>query len=280
VSKFIAFFRLVRLNKPVGIFLLLWPTLWGIWLASHGFPNFKILGIFIVGTILMRSAGCAVNDLVDRKVDPLVARTKYRPVASGTITPKEALLLIFILLSLSFCLVLQLNALAVQIAFLALFFVVTYPFTKRFFIMPQLYLGITFGFGILMAFAAIQNQIPVEALMLFVANIFWSIAYDSHYAISDMNDDKKLKIHSAPLTFGHMTVKMIFGSYCFMFFILFLIGFLSKFSLYYYIFLIISIIIALYGCWRGRNLNPNENFHAFLLNNYVGFFVFLGFFSQ
>ena len=280
MSKFIAFFRLVRLNKPVGIFLLLWPTLWGIWLASHGFPNFKILGIFIVGTILMRSAGCAVNDLVDRKVDPLVARTKYRPVASGTITPKEALLLIFILLSLSFCLVLQLNALAVQIAFLALFFVVTYPFTKRFFIMPQLYLGITFGFGILMAFAAIQNQIPVEALMLFVANIFWSIAYDSHYAISDMNDDKKLKIHSAPLTFGHMTVKMIFGSYCFMFFILFLIGFLSKFSLYYYIFLIISIIIALYGCWRGRNLNPNENFHAFLLNNYVGFFVFLGFFSQ
>jgi len=280
VSKFIAFFRLVRLNKPVGIFLLLWPTLWGIWLASHGFPNFKILGIFIVGTILMRSAGCAVNDLVDRKVDPLVARTKYRPVASGTITPKEALLLIFILLSLSFCLVLQLNALAVQIAFLALFFVVTYPFTKRFFIMPQLYLGITFGFGILMAFAAIQNQIPVEALMLFVANIFWGIAYDSHYAISDMNDDKKLKIHSAPLTFGHMTVKMIFGSYCFMFFILFLIGFLSKFSLYYYIFLIISIIIALYGCWRGRNLNPNENFHAFLLNNYVGFFVFLGFFSQ
>mgnify|MGYP003787504997 FL=1 len=280
MSKFIAFFRLVRLNKPVGIFLLLWPTLWGIWLASHGFPNFKILGIFIVGTILMRSAGCAVNDLVDRKVDPLVARTKYRPVASGTITPKEALLLIFILLSLSFCLVLQLNALAVQIAFLALFFVVTYPFTKRFFIMPQLYLGITFGFGILMAFAAIQNQIPVEALMLFVANIFWGIAYDSHYAISDMNDDKKLKIHSAPLTFGHMTVKMIFGSYCFMFFILFLIGFLSKFSLYYYIFLIISIIIALYGCWRGRNLNPNENFHAFLLNNYVGFFVFLGFFSQ
>ncbi|MGE4596374.1 MAG: 4-hydroxybenzoate octaprenyltransferase [Methylophilaceae bacterium] len=280
MSKFIAFFRLVRLNKPIGIFLLLWPTLWGMWLASHGFPNFKILAIFIVGTILMRSAGCAVNDLVDRKVDPLVARTKYRPVASGMITPKEALLLIFILLSLSFCLVLQLNALAVQIAFLALFFVITYPFTKRFFIMPQLYLGITFGFGILMAFAAIQNQIPIEALMLFVANIFWAISYDSHYAISDMNDDKKLKIHSAPLTFGHMTVKMIFGSYCFMFIILFLIGFLSKFGLYYYIFLIISIIIALYGCRRGRNLNPNENFRAFLLNNYVGFFVFLGFFSQ
>jgi len=279
-NKILAFYKLIRLDKPIGILLLLWPTLWALLMASKRLPDLKLLIIFICGAILMRSAGCVINDYFDRKIDPQVQRTKNRQIGLGNITFNEALFIVLVLCLSSFVLVIQLNLLSIQIAFITLLFVISYPLTKRFFWVPQLYLGITFGFGILIAFAAVQNQIPMQAYFLFAANIFWAIAYDSHYAVSDMRDDKALNIHSAPLTFQEMTIKIIFLSYLSMFFILCLIGFIEQFSYQYYLALFLAGAIAIYNCNLGKELNSEKNFKAFLLNNYLGFFIFLGFLSQ
>ena len=280
MDKFNALVNLTRINKPIGIFLLLWPTLCAIWLASEGIPNIKILVIFVLGTILMRSAGCVANDLADRNIDPFVKRTKNRPIASGIVQPKEALIFLLVLLVFSFVLVIQLNYLTIWISLGALLFSLTYPFTKRYFTIPQLYLGFTFSFGILMAFSAIQNKIPLEALILFIANIFWVFAYDSHYAITDMEDDKKLNIYSAPLTFNNKTMLMIVLSYFLMFLCLFIIGILKEYTSSFYILLSLAILISIYGCFKSRHMSPHKNFKAFLRNNYVGLTIFAGFFSQ
>ena len=270
----------MRLDNPVGIFLLLWPTLWALFLASNALPDLKLLSIFIAGSILMRSAGCVINDYFDRKIDPQVQRTKNRQIGLGNVTLYEVFFIVLALSLTSFILVLQLNLLSMQVAFIAFLFVISYPLTKRFFCMPQLYLGITFGFGILIAFSAVQNQIPPQAFLLFAANIFWAIAYDSHYAVSDMSDDRALNIYSVPLTFKGLTIKIIFISYLLMFFILYVIGFIEQFSYQYYLALLIAIFIALYNCNLSKKLNSEKNFKAFLLNNYLGCFIFLGFLSQ
>jgi len=228
----------------------------------------------------MRSAGCVINDYFDRKIDPQVQRTKSRQIVLGNVTLKEVLVIVLGLCLSSFILVIQLNLLSIQLAFVALLFVISYPLTKRFFCIPQLFLGITFGFGILIAFSAVQNEIPVQAYLLFAANIFWAIAYDSHYAVSDMRDDKALNIYSAPLTFQEMTIKIIFLSYLSMFFILCLIGFIEQFSYQYYLALLVALAIAIYCSYIGKKLDSKKNFKAFLLNNYLGFFIFLGFLSQ
>ena len=280
MNKFNTLVNLTRINKPIGIFLLLWPTLCAIFLASEGMPNIKILIIFILGTILMRSAGCVANDLADRNLDSFVERTKDRPITSGLVSTKDAAILLLILLLFSFVLVMQLNYLTISISFVALLFLLTYPFTKRFFSIPQLYLGLTFGFGILMAFSAIKNTIPLEAQILFVSNIFWVFAYDSHYAISDMEDDKKLNIHSAPLTFNNKIILMVTLSYFLMFLGLSIIGILKEFTISFYILLGLAIIVSMYGCFEGRHMEPKKNFKAFLRNHYVGFIIFAGFFSQ
>ena len=279
-NKIVAFYKLMRLDKPVGIFLLLWPTLWALFLASNALPDLKLLSIFIAGSILMRSAGCVINDYFDRKIDPQVQRTKNRQIGLGNVTLYEVFFIVLALSLTSFILVLQLNLLSMQVAFIASLFVISYPLTKRFFCMPQLYLGITFGFGILIAFSAVQNQIPSQAFLLFAANIFWAIAYDSHYAVSDMSDDRALNIYSVPLTFKGLTIKIIFISYLLMFFILYVIGFIEQFSYQYYLALLIAIFIALYNCNLSKKLNSEKNFKAFLLNNYLGCFIFLGFLSQ
>ena len=280
MGKFSTLINLTRINKPIGIFLLLWPTLSALWLASEGIPNIKILVIFILGTILMRSAGCVANDLADRKFDSFVKRTKNRPITSGLVSIQEAIILLLSLLIASFLLVIQFNYLTIWISFLAFLFTLTYPFTKRFFNLPQLYLGVTFGFGILMAFSAVQNKIPIEALILFGSNIFWAFAYDSHYAISDMEDDKKLNIHSAPLTFNNKIVLIITLSYFLMFLHLFIIGILKEFTLSFYVFMGLAIIISMYGCFESRHMDPSKNFKAFLRNNYVGILIFVGFLTQ
>jgi len=278
--KFNTLVNLTRINKPIGIFLLLWPTLCAIFLASEGMPNIKILIIFILGTILMRSAGCVANDLADRNLDSFVERTKDRPITSGAVSTKDAAILLFILLLFSFVLVMQLNYLTISISFVALLFLLTYPFTKRFFSIPQLYLGVTFGFGILMAFSAIKNTIPLEAQILFLSNIFWAFAYDSHYAISDMEDDKKLNIHSAPLTFNNKIILMVTLSYFLMFLGLSVIGILKEFTISFYILLGLAMIVSMYGCFEGRHMEPKKNFKAFLRNHYAGFIILVGFFSQ
>ena len=280
MTKLSAFINLTRINKPIGIFLLLWPTLTALFLASDGFPNTHILLIFILGTIIMRSAGCIINDLIDCNIDPLVKRTRNRPIAAGIIRPKEAIIVLLLLLICAIFLVMQLNIFSFGIAFLALLFSLTYPFTKRFFVMPQVYLGITFGFGILMAFSAIQDTLPLEAIILFIANVFWAVSYDSHYAIMDMEDDKKININSTALFFGNKIMIMITLSYFFMFINLIFIGILKEFNLIFFLMLAIALVIAIYGCFESRYMESQKNFEAFLRNNYVGIFVFIGFVSQ
>ena len=280
MTKLSAFINLTRINKPIGIFLLLWPTLTALFLASGGFPNTHILLIFILGTIIMRSAGCIINDLIDSNIDPLVKRTRNRPIAAGIIRPKEAIIVLLLLLICAIFLVMQLNIFSFGIAFLALLFSLTYPFTKRFFVMPQVYLGITFGFGILMAFSAIQDTLPLEAIILFIANVFWAVSYDSHYAIMDMEDDKKININSTALFFGNKIMIMITLSYFFMFINLIFIGILKEFNLIFFLMLAIALVIAIYGCFESRYMDSQKNFEAFLRNNYVGIFVFIGFVSQ
>jgi len=280
VNKIFSFISLVRLNKPIGIFLLLWPTLWALWLLSNGVPNLRVLGIFVLGVILTRSLGCAINDLVDRKIDAKVSRTKNRPLALKLISIHEAFYLIIILAIFSLVLVFQLNIYAIKIASIALILIILYPFTKRFLPIPQAFLGITFGFSILMVSVSVQSQITLEAWLLFVANAFWVLAYDTHYAVADMKDDMKIKIMSAPLTFGKATMKIIASCYLVAFSILILIGILSNYSFVYFIFLLIAFSIALNVWKKCILLESTANFNAFISNNYVGFLIFVGFLSQ
>ena len=280
MNKIFSFISLVRLNKPIGIFLLLWPTLWALWLLSNGVPNLRVLGIFVLGVILTRSLGCAINDLVDRKIDAKVSRTKNRPLALKLISIHEAFYLIIILVIFSLALVFQLNIYAIKIASIALILIILYPFTKRFLPIPQAFLGITFGFSILMVSVSVQSQITLEAWLLFVANAFWVLAYDTHYAVADMKDDMKIKIMSAPLTFGKATMKIIASCYLVAFSILILIGILSNYSFVYFIFLLIAFSIALNVWKKCILLESTANFNAFISNNYVGFLIFVGFLSQ
>ena len=280
MDKFNNLLILTRIHNPIGIFLLLWPTLSALFMASGGFPNIRVLTIFIFGTILMRTAGCVVNDLIDRNLDCFVERTKNRPIASNIVSPKEASILLSVLIIFCFILVIQLNFMTICIAFIALIFSLTYPLTKRFFAVPQLYLGITFGFGILMAFSAVQNKIPTEALILFISNIFWAFAYDSHYAVGDMADDKKINIRSSPLTFNKKIIFMVVLSYFLMFLSLFIIGILENFTYIFYVLLSAASLIAMFGCFESRKMDAEKNFKAFLRNNYVGIIIFLGFVSQ
>ncbi|MBT3827219.1 MAG: 4-hydroxybenzoate octaprenyltransferase [Nitrosomonadales bacterium] len=280
MNKIFSFISLVRLNKPIGIFLLLWPTLWALWLLSNGVPNLRVLGIFVLGVILTRSLGCAINDLVDRKIDAKVSRTKNRPLALKLISIHEAFYLIIILVIFSLALVFQLNIYAIKIASIALILIILYPFTKRFLPIPQAFLGITFGFSILMVSVSVQSQITLEAWLLFVANAFWVLAYDTHYAVADMKDDMKIKIKSAPLTFGKATMKIIASCYLVAFSVLILIGILSNYSFVYFIFLFIAFSIALNVWKKCILLESTANFNAFISNNYVGFLIFVGFLSQ
>ena len=212
-AKLDAYERLMRLDKPIGILLLLWPTLWALWIAGRGQPNWIIVWIFILGTVLMRSAGCVMNDYADRKFDPHVARTSARPLAAGEVSGREALLLAAGLSLLAFCLVAALNTLTIALSVAALFLAATYPLTKRFLSIPQAYLGVAFGFGIPMAFAAHNGIVPPLAWMLLLANIFWAIAYDTEYAMVDREDDRKIGIHSSALFFGKYDVAAIMACY-------------------------------------------------------------------
>ena len=278
--KILPFINLLRLNRPIGIFLLLWPTLWALWLSSHGIPDLRTLGIFILGVIVTRSLGCAVNDLVDRNIDSKVLRTKNRPLASGQISVNEVLYLIIALAILALFLVFQLNTYAIKISCIALLFIFLYPFTKRFLPIPQAFLGMTFGFSILMVFAFTQSQITADAWLLFAANAFWVLAYDSHYGIVDSIDDKKIKVMSVPLTFGKSTMNIIGGCYLATFILLVTIGSMSSYGVLYFVALFIAFLLAFINWQKSLLFDPKANFNAFISNNYVGFFIFVGFLSQ
>ncbi len=277
MEKLRHYIALTRLNKPIGILLLLWPTLWALWIASAGKPDPTILAVFIIGTILMRSAGCAINDFADRDFDGQVKRTANRPLATKAISPREAVLVAAVLSLIAFVLVVMfLNTLTIALSFAALFLAGTYPFTKRFFAMPQAYLGIAFGFGIPMAFAAQTGSVPALAWWLLMGNIFWTLAYDTEYAMVDRDDDIRIGIKTTALLFGQYDVAIVMFCYLMTLGILTAIGKVLGLGWPYFVGLALACGIALfhYALIRGRK--REDCFRAFLHNNWFGFVVFCG----
>jgi 4-hydroxybenzoate polyprenyltransferase len=270
------YIQLARLHRPIGILLLLWPTLWAIWISSDGHPSWHIVIIFIIGTVLMRSAGCVINDYADRDIDKHVQRTKDRPLTSGKVSTREALLLSATLAIISFILILPLNNLTLLLSVPAVFLAASYPFTKRFFAIPQAYLGIAFGFGIPMAFAATLNGVPPVAWVLLLANIFWAIAYDTEYAMVDRNDDIHLGIHSSALFFGRFDVVAVMCCYGITLTLLAVAGRMFGAGLPYFIGLMVAAGIALHHYKLIKDRNREKCFAAFLHNNWLGAVVFTG----
>jgi 4-hydroxybenzoate polyprenyltransferase len=271
-----AYERLIRLDKPIGTLLLLWPTLWAVWLASGGRPTFSEVVIFVVGTLLMRSAGCAVNDFADRNFDPYVQRTRDRPLAAREIQPWEALAVAFLLAAAAFALVLYLNRFALLLSFVALAIAVTYPFSKRVFHFPQAYLGIAFGFGIPMAYAAIQNRLPPECWWLLAANVFYAFAYDTEYAMVDREDDAKIGIRTSALTLGRWDVAAVMASYALMLALLVKVGIAYHMRWPYYAGLTSAGAMMIYHWQLIRDRSREGCFSAFRHNNWVGGAVFAG----
>lgn len=276
VQKLNAYIRLVRLDKPIGILLLLWPTLWGLWFAAGGIPPLKETLIFIAGTILMRSAGCAVNDYADRKIDRYVQRTAQRPLATGQISSKEALFIAAIFALMAGFLVLMLNTLTIKLAIIAAALAVSYPFFKRFFAIPQAYLGIAFGFGIPMAFASLQNQVPSTAWWLLLANIFWAMAYDTEYAMVDKEDDLKIGIKTAAITFGRFDVVAVMVCYFLLFVLMTFVGLNEGFKWPYYFALFVAFGISIYHWSLIKTRERASCFKAFIHNAWLGAVIFVG----
>jgi 4-hydroxybenzoate polyprenyltransferase len=270
------YLRLVRMDKPIGSLLLLWPTLNALWIASDGHPSPMLLVIFILGTLLMRSAGCAINDYADRDFDKHVKRTENRPITSGKIAPWEAVALAAALSLIAFLLILPLNALTKELSVFALFVAGSYPFTKRFFAIPQAYLGIAFGFGIPMAFAAIQDHVPPLAWIMLVANVFWSVAYDTEYAMVDRDDDIKIGIRTSALTFGRYDVLAIMVCYAVTLGIYVWIGMALKFGALYWIGWTAALACAIYHYTLIKNRERMPCFAAFKHNNWLGGVLFAG----
>ncbi|MCW5604336.1 MAG: 4-hydroxybenzoate octaprenyltransferase, partial [Burkholderiales bacterium] len=235
IERLDAYEKLMRLDRPVGILLLLWPALWGLWFAKYGFPDPDILVIFVVGAVLMRSAGCVINDYADRGFDPHVERTRDRPLAAGRIRPWEALALAAVLMLSAFVLVLQLNPLTVMLSFIAVGLAVVYPFLKRFFSLPQAWLGIAFGFSIPMAYAAQYGKLIAVAWVLMVANMFWAIAYDTEYAMVDRDDDVKIGIKSSAILFGKYDVAGVMAAHAVFLVMMAGIGWWQFMGLFYYL---------------------------------------------
>ena len=268
--------KLMRLDKPIGILLLLWPTLWGLWLAAGGFPSLNVLAIFVLGTVLMRSAGCVVNDYADREFDPHVERTKNRPLAMRAVSTKEALLLAAGLSLVAFLLIQPLNRLTIELSFVALFLAASYPFTKRFFAMPQAYLGIAFSFGIPMAFAAQTGEVPFIAWLLMIANLLWVIAYDTEYAMVDKVDDLKIGIRTSAITLGRYDVAGVMLCHIAFLAAMVLIGLMQKLGVTYYASLALALGLILYQYRLIHDRDRAYCFKAFLHNNWVGATIFAG----
>jgi 4-hydroxybenzoate polyprenyltransferase len=268
--------RLMRLDKPIGILLLLWPTLWALWLSSFGFPNPFVFAIFVLGVALMRSAGCVMNDVADRHFDGKVERTKDRPLATGAVSVREALLLAAGLALLAFGLVWQLNALTVKLSVVALALAVIYPFLKRFFWLPQAWLGIAFGFGIPMAFAAHHNQVAPIAWLMLAANVFWAIAYDTEYAMVDRADDLKLGLKSSAILFGRYDVVAVMVCHGVFLALMVGVGVWARLGVFYLQGLVAAAVLIGFQYRLIRERVPAQCFKAFLQNNLVGAAVYCG----
>lgn len=268
--------QLVRLDKPIGSLLLLWPTLSALWLASNGRPDWTLVAIFTVGTVLMRSAGCAINDFADRDFDRHVKRTAERPLTSGRIAAWEAVAVAALLAMISFLLVLPLNELTKQLSVVAVLVAGTYPYFKRFFALPQAYLGIAFGFGIPMAYGAVLDTVPVEAWVLLAANVFWALAYDTEYAMVDRDDDLLIGIRTSAITFGRFDVLAVMICYGINLVLIALVGASYHLGPLFYAGLIVAAGIAIYHYLLIRNRDRMRCFAAFRHNNWLGAAVFAG----
>jgi 4-hydroxybenzoate polyprenyltransferase len=269
--------KLMRLDKPIGILLLAWPTFWGLWLSSAGRPDWIILVVFSLGIVLMRSAGCVINDYADRNFDPHVERTRHRPLAAGKVSTREALALAATLAIAALLLILPLgNMLLIQLAVVAAFLAASYPFTKRFFAIPQAYLGIAFGFGIPMAYAAHTGGVPEMAWWLLAANVFWAIAYDTEYAMVDRADDLKIGIKTSAITFGKYDVAAVMLCYGIALALLVYVGQSLHLAWPYYLGLGAAAAITGYHWTLIRDRDPARCFKAFLHNNWFGAAVFTG----
>jgi 4-hydroxybenzoate polyprenyltransferase len=270
------FAKLMRLDRPIGIWLLLWPTLWALWTASGGHPQRGVLLIFVLGTVLMRSAGCVINDFIDRDIDPHVRRTRTRPLAARRVTPVEALLLFAVLLGCALALVLQLNAAAIRLSFIGAGLTATYPLLKRFFALPQLYLGVSFGWGVPMAFAAQLGTVPRVGWVMLLAAIVWACVYDTFYAIADRPDDLRIGIKSSAITFGDMDLLMIGAMQLMVLLALALIGRLLELGAPYYLSLAIGAVLFAWQQWSARDRDSAGCLAAFHNNNYFGLVVLAG----
>ncbi|MGL5336359.1 MAG: 4-hydroxybenzoate octaprenyltransferase [Enterovibrio sp.] len=276
VAQLRPFWQLARLDKPIGSFLLLWPTLWALFLAAGGMPRFELLGTFILGVFVMRSAGCVVNDFADRKVDGFVARTKNRPLPAGLVSSRQALLFFVALVVIAALLALTLNALAIVLSVAALMLAGIYPFMKRYMPLPQLVLGLAFSCAILIAYAAQTGGLSPVAWLLFVANSVWTIAYDTMYAMVDREDDRKVGIQSSALLFGRYD-KIIIGLLQLATLLLLTwVGFLADLAPPFYWALFVAGALFVYQQWLLRDRLEQNCFQAFLNNNWVGMIVFAG----
>jgi 4-hydroxybenzoate polyprenyltransferase len=275
-SRLLQYVYLIRLHRPIGILLLLWPTLWALWIASEGNPEPLILIVFVLGVILMRSAGCVINDYADRNFDPHVARTKDRPIASGKVSTIEALVLFVILCLMAFMLVLQLNKLTILMSFVGVLLAATYPFVKRHSHLPQVYLGAAFGWAVPMAFAAQTSGVPKIAWLLFISTVVWATVYDTMYGMVDREDDIKIGVKSTAILLGESD-KRVIGLLQVLFFLsLLLVGQEAGLHTYYYLGLLLAAGLAVYQQFLIRDRDPNLCFQAFLNNSWLGAFVFAG----
>lgn len=268
---------LMRLHRPIGILLLLWPTLWGLWAAAEGLPHWLVFIVFVSGVVLMRSAGCVINDYADQDFDAHVERTRQRPLVQKRVSSKEALLLFVVLALTAFALVLLMNRLTIYLSFAGVVLAASYPFMKRYTHLPQFYLGVAFGWSIPMAFAAQNNSIPPLAWLLFAANVFWAVAYDTAYAMVDRDEDIKIGVKSTAILFGRYDRFIIGLSHALCLVLLVLVGQLMKLDMIYYASLVGAAGIAGYQQLLIRKRDKKKCFQAFLNNNWFGLVVFFGF---
>ncbi|HCV92829.1 MAG TPA: 4-hydroxybenzoate octaprenyltransferase [Gammaproteobacteria bacterium] len=271
-----AYFRLMRLDKPVGIYLLLWPALWALFLAADGWPRLDLIIIFVLGVTIMRSAGCVINDYADRKIDKLIERTQHRPITSGEITAKSALILFFILMLIAFGLVLMTNSLTIQLAFIAAGLAILYPFTKRWTHLPQFILGLAFAMSVPMAFAATNGSVPDSAWWVFAATVIWTVIYDTMYAMADREEDLKIGVKSTAVLFAKFD-KLVIGMLQICLFLLLLkISEIFNLTIFYDISLILTAFLMIYHQKMIKNREKTACFQAFLNNNFIGMIIFIG----
>jgi 4-hydroxybenzoate polyprenyltransferase len=276
LRRALALLRLMRLDRPIGIWLLLWPTLWALWVAGNGHPQRRLLGIFISGTIVMRSAGCIANDLADRNIDPHVRRTRLRPIAARIVSPYEALVLLLVLLAIALALAFSLNAFSLKLAFVGAALALSYPLFKRFFPLPQLYLGLSFGWAVPLAFAASTNAVPRVAWLMLLATVLWAGVYDTEYAMIDRSDDRRIGVQSSAILFGDLDRLMIGAMQLMVLLALLLIGRSLHFDLAYYCALTAGGCLFAWQQWLIRGRTGIGCLRAFQNNNYFGIAILAG----